>query len=87
MYNNELKKLLDKKDPEKHLRNFALKLFEQQMNKKEIYSIFFGYYQSILEIKEEQANADKLGDVMDMISGDFVGKNIDFNLEKYDPYL
>ncbi len=83
MYKEDIRKLLNESNPEIALRNFALKLYSKKLSKKEIYYIFYEYYDSIIDDDNEQSNIDILGDVMDMIWGGYSGKNIDFEKEIY----
>lgn len=61
----------------KKLREYALQLYTKGFSKEEIYQIFLNCTTSTME----QTHRDNLEDVMDMITGWYVGKNIDFRNE------
>ncbi len=80
MYTEDIRKALGSKDPIESLRSFAIHLNKKGMNQDEIYDIFYKYYLDLQESSQNlQEDEDILGDIMDMITGWFVGKNL--NLE------
>lgn len=78
MYEKELNDALNTKYPVKSLRDFAIVLNDKGLNQQEIYNVFYAYYLK-LEEENEYEYVDILGDVMDMISGWYVGKNLNLN--------
>jgi len=69
-YQKEFEHALASQNPVAQLRSFALQLHAQGKNKQEIYDIFFEFYQS-LQTSGREMEEHLLGDVMDMITGEF----------------
>ena len=69
--------LLCEPNPTEKLKQYALQLYTKGFSKEEIYEIFLNCTTSTVE----QTHKDNLEDVMDMITGWYVGKNIDFENE------
>jgi hypothetical protein len=59
------------------LRAFALELHAQGKNKQEIYDLFLQFYQ-FLQASGREMEEHLLGDVMDMIMGEFAPFNLNF---------
>lgn len=76
LYKNNLKIFLSSKEPLDSLRQYAIDLNKEGLNKEEVYNIFYDYYLELQENNDE-IKANILGDVMDMITGWYVGRNID----------
>jgi hypothetical protein len=77
MYREDISKALESNNSIESLRSFAVDLNKKGMNQKEIYSIFYKYYVDLQEMNQNaQEKEDILGDAMDMITGWFVGKNL-----------
>lgn len=74
-YQKEIEKAINSNNPIESLKEFVLLLNEQGLSKDNIYNIlykYFLYYQE--DNKEEEENI--LGDVLDMLSGWYSGKNL-----------
>lgn len=68
---------LSAKDPIEELRRFALQLGSEGKARQEIYEIFLEYY-GHLQANERETDEHKLGDVMDMIMGQYAPFNLNF---------
>jgi hypothetical protein len=75
MFKNDIEKALRVEDSIKALRDFVIGLNFKGLNKDEIYSIF---YDCSLEFIEEgrESEAELLEVVMDMITGWYLGENL-----------
>ena len=63
-------------DPVEELRRYAVELSQQNLKRAAIYDLFNDFYKS-LQDAGRAGDEDTLGDVMDMISGYYVGRNLD----------
>jgi len=80
MHHNKITKALESKNPIESLREIVFRLNKEGLNKDEIYNIFLKHYTKLQEDKGNEY-VDILGDVLDMICGWYVGKNIDLKNE------
>ena len=74
-YRKEIEIALKNSNPTEDLRNIAVNLNEKGVEKEEIYSIFYGCSLELYE-EERDVDAELLEDIMDMVTGWYVGRNI-----------
>lgn len=69
---------LKTKDPIEALRRFVLVLNHNGLDKEAIYNILYSYS---IELAQAERNSDSeiLEDVMDMVTGWYVGRNLELN--------
>ncbi len=75
-YKKEIEKAINSNNPIESLKEFVLLLNRKGLSKNEIYNelnLYFLYCQE--HNKDEEENI--LGDVLDMITGWYLGKNLD----------
>lgn len=75
-YKKEIEKAINSNNPIESLKEFVLLLNGKGLSKNEIYNELYLYFLYCKEHnKEEEENI--LGDVLDMITGWYLGKNLD----------
>jgi hypothetical protein len=77
LYRENFENALTSENPVDELRRFALRLHAEGKNKQEIYDIFLEFYQ-YLQDNSREMDEHLLGDVMDMIMGQFAPFNLNF---------
>jgi hypothetical protein len=80
LYREDFEHALASENPVDELRKFALQLHAEGKNKQEIYEIFLEFYQ-YLQRNEREMEEHLLGDVMDMIMGQFAPFNLGFPMK------
>lgn len=75
MYEDKIKNALNNDNVIESLRNIVFEMKSNNLNKDEVYSIFYNYYLKLEE--DNNYNSEYIWDVLDMISGWYVGQNID----------
>ena len=71
-----LEQALASGDPVEELRRYAIELSRQGLKRQAIYDLFHDFSKRLQDAGRTQ-DEDALGDVMDMISGYYVGRNLD----------
>ena len=75
-YRDRIEQALASPAPIDALRGLVSEFSAQGMRRSEIYRTLFEVYKD-LQDSCRQADGDTLGDVMDMITGNYVGRNLD----------
>jgi hypothetical protein len=74
-YQEKIEKTIKSDNPIESLREFVISLNQKGLSKDDIYDILYQYFLYCQEFdKEEEENI--LGDVLDMITGWYSGKNL-----------
>ena len=76
MFQKEIERALKTTDPIEALRQFVLDLNQKGYDKGGIYDILYTYSLKLAE-EEREVDSEILEDVMDMVTGWFVGRNLD----------
>jgi hypothetical protein len=77
LHREDFEHALASENPVEELRKFALHLHAEGKNKQEIYDIFLEFYK-YLQNNEREMEEHLLGDVMDMIMGQYAPFNLHF---------
>lgn len=80
-YHERIENALQTADPVEALRSLALALHAEGCRREQIVELFHGFYCTLQE-QGRQREEDLVGDVIDMISGWYAGRNLEFPGEK-----
>ncbi len=77
-YEKLIEKALNSEEVLESLREVALLMHKNGVEKKEIYDTFHNYYLKGDEKKQETTPYEHIYDILDMLTGWYVGRNFDF---------
>ena len=73
-----LKQAIYSNEPIENLRRIVMDLKEQGFEKKQIYDTFYNFYE-LFSQDGLWVESDLISDILDMLTGNYVGKNFEFD--------